>query len=168
MQLERPGSSIPSFTVPALSRLIVTAAIRSELLDEFSQLEFVAVEYANVVPLNWHEWNPQASLPEKEQNYFMPDYIMDVDELDDMLIDEMPEIFELVPSTEIYLEMAGGGLRTAENVDPDIHFFDGIYTNANPHVRSAIISDTAKKWIESRQPEWLKYDQLDCDAENAV
>jgi len=160
LQLERLGPAIPAFTIPSLSRLIVTESIRTELEAEFHGISFLQVEYANVVRLNWHEWDPLALMPEKDQRYFMPDLIMDPDESDDTLIEEMPPIYELVPEHIVEMTMDNPELGTSQDKRTEVHFFDGIRANQNSLFPSVVVSETAKAWIESRQSEWLQYHKI--------
>ena len=157
LQLERPGPRIPQFTVPCFSRLIVTSEISDELMSEFNAIELRDVDYANVVPLNWHEWEIEAAMPEKELRYHMPDYLMDTDEFDDMLIEEMPKAFELVPEIQIDLNKLD---EACSNAPRDIHFFDAVGRGS---LNYTIVSETAKNWIEYKQPLWLNFEKIPPD-----
>jgi len=65
IQLERTGPFIPPITFPGVGDLVVTDAIRRELEgQDFSGLQFSAIDLVHIVNLNWETWDMQAKEPQ--------------------------------------------------------------------------------------------------------
>ena len=158
IQLSRSGPIVPVFSVPSFSPLLVTEEGKDLLLgNKFRGLSFQAVDYANIVDIDWHTWDEDEEIPDDEFVFDFASVILDSTKHRPDLMLEMPTMFEViteftvVPLQEYWkVDLAGYEGQRIVNV-----------LHKDGSIRYSMVSQEGKEWFLENGEGWLKFIELE-------